>query len=259
MMLRQGELIYLLDDRGKKHWVVLSEGMAKVSSLGVLDCARLIGKREGEWITIADRRFVILRPGAVEFMESLERAAQVITAKDAATILFRLDLKCGDVAVEAGVGSGSMTTALLNAIAPNGKVISVEVREDMASRARKNITRMASSNCWDLRIGNIISLQIDNEADAVILDIPNPWDALDNVELFLRPGGRFCAYLPNTNQVETTVRALRKRGFVEIEVLENIQRAMEVHESGIRPSFQMLGHTGYLTFARRTVLEKDKG
>ena len=258
-MLRQGELVYLLDDRGKKHWVVLGEGMAKVSSLGVVDCARLIGRREGEWITIADRRFVLLRPGAIEFMDSLERAAQVITAKDAATIVFRLDLKCGDIAIEAGVGSGSLTTALLNAVAPNGKVISVEVREDMASRARKNVSRMASANCWDLRLGNIINIPIDIEADAVILDIPNPWDALDNVELFLRPGGRFCAYLPNTNQVETTVRALRKRGYVEIEVLENIQRGMEVHESGIRPSFEMLGHTGYLTFGRKTVLEKEKG
>ncbi|MDD1743401.1 MAG: tRNA (adenine-N1)-methyltransferase, partial [Methanomassiliicoccales archaeon] len=248
-----------LDDRGKKHWVVLGEGMAKVSTLGVVDCSRLIGKQEGEWIAIADRRFVLLRPGAIEFMESLERAAQVITAKDAATILFRLDLKCGDVAVEAGVGSGSMTTALLNAVAPNGKVISIELREDMAARARKNISRIPLSKCWDLRLGNIISISIDTEADVVILDIPNPWDALDNVELFLRPGGRFCAYLPNTNQVETTVRALRKRGYVEIEVLENIQRAMEVHESGIRPSFEMLGHTGYLTFARKTKLEQEKG
>ena len=258
-MLRQGELVYLLDDRGKKHWVILAEGMAKVSSLGVLDCARLIGKQEGERITIADRTFVLLRPGAIEFMESLERAAQVITAKDAATILFRLDLKCGDVAIEAGVGSGSLTTALLNAVAPNGKVISVEVREDMAGRARKNITRLPSSNCWDLRLGNIIDIAIDTEADVVILDIPNPWDALDNVERFLRPGGRFCAYLPNTNQVETTVRALRKRGYVDIDIVENIQRAMEVHESGIRPSFEMLGHTGYLTFARKTLLEKEKG
>jgi tRNA A58 N-methylase Trm61 len=51
-MLRQGELIYLLDDRGKKHWVILTDGMAKVSTLGVLDCARLIGKQEGERITI---------------------------------------------------------------------------------------------------------------------------------------------------------------------------------------------------------------
>jgi tRNA (adenine57-N1/adenine58-N1)-methyltransferase len=58
--------------------------------------------------------------------------------------------------------------------------------------------------------------------------------------------------------VETTVRALRKRGYVDIEILENIQRAMEVHESGIRPSFEMLGHTGYLTFARKTLLEKEK-
>jgi tRNA (adenine57-N1/adenine58-N1)-methyltransferase len=67
----------------------------------------------------------------------------------------------------------------------------------------------------------------------------------------LRNGGRFCAYVPNTNQLEEVVRQLNKRGFVEIRSYENMQREMVVHDRGVRPSYETLGHTGYLVFARK--------
>ena len=52
-----------------------------------------------------------------------------------------------------------------------------------------------------------------------------------------------------------TVNEIKKHNFIEIKTLENIQREMIVSEQGTRPSFDMLGHTGYLTFARK-VLQK---
>jgi tRNA (adenine57-N1/adenine58-N1)-methyltransferase len=186
-------------------------------------------------------------------MDSLERGPQIIMPKDAATILLKLDLKPGDVVLESGVGSGSLTTALLNAVGADGMVISVELREDFASKARRNVERSPFAQAWDLRIGNILDAPVEGEVDAVVLDMPTPWEALENLETFLRPGGRFCAYIPNINQVEDTVWALRGRGYVEIEALENIQRQLEVHEGGVRPSFVPMGHTGYMVFARRAL------
>jgi tRNA (adenine57-N1/adenine58-N1)-methyltransferase len=90
------------------------------------------------------------------------------------------------------------------------------------------------------------------------MDLPAPWEALDNLGARLRGGGRLCAYVPNTNQVQETVKALRAQGYVEVEALENIQRGIEVHEGGVRPSFEMLGHTGYLIFARKTLAKAAK-
>lgn len=250
-MLRDGELVYLLDEKGKRYWVPLNAGMIKVPGLGVVNGSRIIGTEEGHRMALGEKSFVVLRPGAQELMGSLERGPQVIMPKDAATILFKLDLKPGDVVVESGVGSGSMTTALLNAVGADGMVISIELREEFASKAQRNVRRSPYAVAWDLRIGDILSVPIEGEVDAVVLDMPNPWDALDNVSTFLRPGGRLCAYVPNINQVESTVWALRDKGYVEIEALENIQRQLEVHEGGIRPSFEPLGHTGYMVFARR--------
>lgn len=252
-MLREGELIYLLDEKGKRHFLQLAPGMIKMPGLGVINGDKLIGLDEGARISLGDKEFVALRPGAQELMDSLDRGPQIILPKDAATILFKLDLKPGDAVVESGVGSGSLTTALLNAVGSEGMVVSIELREEFGSKARRNLSRSPFIKAWDLRIGDVVSAPVEAEVDAVVLDMPNPWDALKNVGTFLRPGGRFCAYLPNTNQVERLVWALRSDGYVEIEALENLQRRLEVHEGGIRPSFESIGHTGYMVFARRAL------
>jgi tRNA (adenine57-N1/adenine58-N1)-methyltransferase len=47
------------------------------------------------------------------------------------------------------------------------------------------------------------------------------------------------------------VNEIAKYTFIECKTYENIQREMIVSKHGTRPSFEMLGHTGYLTFARK--------
>ncbi len=252
-MLREGELVYLLDEKGKRHWLQLSPSMVKMPGLGVVNGNKVIGLEEGSRIALGEKEFVVLKPGAQELMESLDRGPQIVLPKDAATIVFKLDLKPGDAVVESGVGSGSLTTALLNAVGLEGMVVSIELREDFASKARRNVERSPFARAWDLRIGDATSAPVETEVDAVVLDMPNPWDALPNVATFLRPGGRFCAYVPNANQVERLVWALRSEGYVEVEALENLQRQLDVHEGGIRPSFESMGHTGYMVFARRAL------
>ena len=69
----------------------------------------------------------------------------------------------------------------------------------------------------------------------------------------MKPGGYLCAYSPLSSQVEKTVKEIKKYSFIEIKTIENIQRKMVVSENGMRPSFDMLGHTGYLTFARKVL------
>jgi tRNA (adenine57-N1/adenine58-N1)-methyltransferase len=254
----EGELVYLLDEKGKRHFLRLDRGMVKVPGLGVVDSSRFLNIEEGESVELAGNDFVVLRPRAPELMESLERGAQVITPKDAATIVFRLGIGAGDVVIEAGVGSGSLTTALLFAVGPSGRVVSIEMREDHAAKARRNVERTGHADRWGLMVRDAKEVEVPEVADCLVMDLPAPWEALGNLGARLRGGGRLCAYVPNMNQVEEAVKALRSRGYVEIEALENIQRGIEVHEGGVRPSFEMLGHTGYLIFARRTTARVAK-
>jgi tRNA (adenine57-N1/adenine58-N1)-methyltransferase len=249
-MMKEGQLVYLLDDRGRKYWVNVRPEMLKIQGLGVLDGNKLMALESGSKLSLAGMEFYVMVPGNPELMESVDRSAQVIIAKDAATILFNLDIKSGDVVLEAGLGSAALTMPLLNVVRPAGKIISVELREDFATKGRRNVERSGFGANWQLMIGDVRTIDLGEKVDSVVLDMPNPWEAVDNVKRFLKSGGRFCGYVPNTNQLESTVKKLRSSGFIEVVALENIQRTMDVHEGGVRPSHDMLGHTGYLVFGR---------
>jgi tRNA (adenine57-N1/adenine58-N1)-methyltransferase len=206
---------------------------------------------DGGRIALAGKELVALSPGRRELMEGVERNTQVVTPKDAATIILDLDIRNGDSVLEAGVGSGALTMAMLASVAPEGKVTSIEMREDFAQKAGRNIARAGLDGCWHLRIGDVRRDRAEELFDAVMLDMPDPWEAVPNVTQMMRGGARLCCYVPNANQLETTVRAMRQAGMAEVFALENIQRMMEVHDAGVRPSYETLGHTGYLAFGRR--------
>ncbi len=239
---------------GKRIFLRLAFGMMKVQSLGAIDGSRFTDLEEGDKVTIVGRDYRVFRPGVLELMESLDRGAQIISAKDAATILMHCDIKAGDKVIEVGAGSGGLTTALLHAVAPLGKVLTLEYKEENALKAKKNVSRVGLDQYWSYQIGDArdMSVDVDWKADALTMDMPDPWLALGNLEGYLRSGGRLCAYVPNMNQVESTVNTLREHGYCDVHALENLQRGLEVHPGGVRPSFEMLGHTGYLVFARKT-------
>ena len=251
MPFEENETIFLADAEGRRHWVRVAYSMLKISSLGTVNGNRFRDLDDGSELVIAGKRFTAFRPGTVDLMESLDRGAQIITPKDAASIILNCDVRSGDTVLEIGAGSGGLTTALTRAVAPKGKVHTVEFREENAAKAGKNLRRTGLDAYWTCQIGDARDVKVDVTADALIMDMPDPENALDNLLPCLRPGGRICAYIPNTNQLQLIVEALRQRDFYNVFSVEIIQREMEVHPGGVRPSYEMLGHTGYLVFGRK--------
>ena len=253
MTFQEGETVYLEDSNGKRTFLKVMYGMVKVPSLGAIDGSRLRDLDDGDRFTVVGREFTVFRPGALELMESLDRGAQIISPKDAATIVMHCDVKCGDRVIEVGAGSGGLTTALLHAVAPEGRVHTLELKEENAHRAGRNVARVGLDRYWSYAIGDAreMDVGVDWQADVLTMDMPDPWLALPNLDGNLRNGGRLCAYVPNMNQMESIVVALRESGYSDVHALENIQRYLEVHPGGVRPSFDTLGHTGYLVFARK--------
>jgi tRNA (adenine57-N1/adenine58-N1)-methyltransferase len=252
MAFLEGETVYIVEKSGKRVWLKVSYDMMKVASLGTVDGSRFRDLDDGSRISLVGKEYFVFRPGTVELMESLDRNAQIIIPKDAATIILNCDIRSGSAVLEVGAGSGGLTTALLNAVAPNGKVHTLEFKEENAKLALKNIKRTGLEKYWECTICDARDAKIDMIADVLTMDMPDPWLALDNLYGNLRAGGRICSYVPNMNQAERIVSALREKGAAEVFALENIQRGLEVHPGGARPSFEMLGHTGYLIFGRKT-------
>jgi len=249
----KNDVVVLIDSKLRKIIVETNGKTDKIRGIGVLDPTTLIGKEYGTKLTIGNKQFWILTPSLQDKLQSLHRRAQIILPRDAAHILMNCSIESGQTILEAGIGSGSLTIALASAVAPNGKVISYDTREDFIEHAMNNVRKAGLERYVTTKL-NDVTKEIDGKnLDAVILDIPNPWEAVGHVWNALKTGGYFCSYSPLISQVENTVRELKKHSFIEIKTLENIQREMIVSEHGTRPSFDMLGHTGYLTFARKVL------
>jgi tRNA (adenine57-N1/adenine58-N1)-methyltransferase len=251
MTFEEGEYIFIADAEGRRHWIKISYDMIRIPSLGTADGSKFRDIDDGGTVTIAGREFTAFRAGTADLIGSLDRGAQIITPKDAASIIMGCDIKCGDKVIEVGAGSGGMTTALTGAVAPHGHVHTIEIREEYAARVLKNLKRTGLDRYWSYQIGDARDAAVDMTADALVMDMPDPWSALENLSKNLRPGGRICAYVPNINQAESIVTALRSRKYLDVRATELLERELEVHPGGVRPSFQMLGHTGYVIIGRK--------
>ncbi len=250
-MITEGATVLLVADNGSRHLVRAGRGMIDVRGLGVANGDAICDSEFGGVVSIAGRPFRIVKPSIRDMLGAIERRAQIISPKDAFLIPMYLDIGCGSRVAEAGAGSGAMTLVLLKAVAPSGRVHTYENREDHAAVARRNVSRSGLADCWDLKMGDVCKGIAEVGLDAAVLDIPEPWEALDAVFEALRTGGHVCCYVPNANQLERTVKALRERGFADVLCFETLQREMTVHDRGVRPSSDMIGHTAYLAFGRK--------
>lgn len=251
--VKKDETVVLIDDSYRKYIINTSGKTDKYKGVGVFNPADLVGKEYGEKIEIGNKELWLLRPSVMDKLQGLKRKAQIILPKDSAHIILYCSIGSGCSVLEAGIGSGSLTVALANAVAPNGKIYSYDNREDFIEHAMKNLKRMELDRYVTTKLQDVTIGIKERNLDAVILDIPNPWDAVEHAWKALKTGGYLCTYSPLTSQVEKTVDKIKQLGFIEVKTFENIQREMVVSKNGTRPSFNMLGHTGYLTFARKII------
>ena len=119
----------------------------------------------------------------------------------------------GMTVLEAGTGSGALTLALLRFVGPEGRVISVERREDHAAIARKSITRWLGERPRQPRAANRRGGRRHAEVDPERLD-PRPARAVacgcPSPAAHLPGGSIFCSYLPTVPQIQTLTDALRE-------------------------------------------------
>lgn len=243
----------LLEPSGAKHVVVLDREILNVMGIGVVRADALraaIGRR---W-SVGGRSFLVLTPSIRDTVGSLRRQAQIVGLKDASSLVWNCDVKAGDFVVEVGAGSGALTLVLAQAVGPDGHVVTYDLRPDFLEVARGNVANAGLEGRVEFKVGDPRAGIAETGADVFVVDIPDPWEAVETAANALRPCGHFASYSPNVEQVNRTVAELRARTFVEIRTLEIIEREIEASESGTHPSFAPLGHTGYLTFAR-SVLE----
>jgi tRNA (adenine57-N1/adenine58-N1)-methyltransferase len=256
---QEGQLVLLIGKDRKSFIVRLQHGGRLQTHRGILDHSDLIGRPMGSQVrSHLGHRYYLLAPSWDDLLRAVRRASQIVYPKDIGYILMKMSIRPGTVVVDAGTGSGALAAAFASAVMPTGRVISYEVREDMLTLARRNLTHLGLEEYVTLKHRDIADGFEETEVDALFLDVPAPWYYLEQAHRALRGGGFFGSILPTANQVIELLRALERSPFAFLEVEEVVLRGYKVVSARFRPMDRMVAHTGYLIFARALAVEGEE-
>ncbi len=248
---RAGDLALLVGLSHKHHIIRLTPGGQLQTHRGVIEHDQLIGRPWGSKVfSHIGRPFHLLEPSLANILLETRRRTQILYPKDIGFILVSMGIGPGKRVVEAGSGSGGLTTALAYAVGPQGHVFSYEIHPDNLELARQNLAALGLDERVTFKLRDIRAGFDERHVDALFLDLPNPADYLPQVRNTLKPGGFFGSILPTTNQLYQLLAALREHNFAFVEVCEIMLRYYRADPRRLRPVDRMVAHTGYLIFAR---------
>ncbi len=253
-LFNEGDLALLQDRKGRRHLLTLSEGQTFHSHQGRLPHTDLIGHTVGGWYR-TDRGHTLLavRPTLGDYVREMPRGPQIVYPKDLGNIVTLADIFPGATVIEGGLGSGSLTAALLRAVGHEGKVITYEIEESVLPRATANIEKVVGDTSrLTIKVGNIYEGISERGVDRVVLDVPEPWETVGTVGDALVMGGIVLSFLPTILQVHRLTLALEEDArFQMIETVETLLRPWHVTDRSVRPAHRMVAHSGFLTTAVR--------
>jgi len=258
-----GDLCLLLDAKGRRYLIDLAEGGEFQYHAGSLAHGGIIGAAPGSLLrSTTNSRLVALRPRLCDYVLKMPRGSQLIYPKDLGPMIHWGDVAPGHTVIEAGTGSGALTLALLRAVGPGGRVITVERRDDHRDHATRIISRFHGGLPDNLTIleGDVCEVFDSHRGtDRLMLDIPEPWSAVEAAGGKLAAGAVVCAYVPTVPQIQRLTDALRRCGwFVAPETFEGLHREWNVEGRSVRPESQMVGHTGFITVARHSAARSNE-
>jgi len=250
----EGSNVLLFLDGRRTYLVKVEKEKTFHTHKGFINLGELIDKEYGSKIESSTGvEFTAFKPVIKDYVFKTLRRTQIIYPKDIALIIMFSGIGPGSRVVEAGTGTGALTSALAFYVRPNGHVYSYEIKEEFIDTAIKNLQRAGLTEYVDIKQKDI-TLGIDEkDLDAVVLDMATPWLVVPHAYDSLKGSGSFVSFSPTIDQVVKTVEALKEHGFAGIETIECLIRRMRTERGKTRPETLMTGHTGYITFARKAL------
>ncbi|MBU4534071.1 MAG: tRNA (adenine-N1)-methyltransferase [Eubacteriales bacterium] len=257
MPFKEGDLVVFLDHQDRSFRKVLKEHGRLQTHRGFIDHRDLFGKESGSAVrTSKDKEFYVFYPTLVDYTMNMPRMSGIVYPKDAAYMLMWGDIFPGARVVTGGVGSGALILALTRQVGTTGCVFGYDVRQDMLDHAAQNVSELFGEvpPQLTLKIGNLYREIEEDSIDTVMLDVPEPWEVVRPAAKVMKPGGVFVAYCPTIRQVDILTQELRSStSFGLVDTVEILVRSWHVRERSVRPNHRMVGHTGFVTIARRII------
>jgi tRNA (adenine57-N1/adenine58-N1)-methyltransferase len=244
--------IVLLIGKDRRTFIrTVDEGKRFECHLGYINYDDMVGLPYGEQVpTHMGHKLFILPPHTDDIILHLQREGQIIYPKDLGYIMLKLGIRPGVQVIEAGTGSGALTLMLALLVGDEGHVYSYDRRPKMQERAIANIRRLGLLDRVTFHQRDIARGFDERDAHALFLDVREPWEYLSQARAALRGGGFFGAIVPTMNQVIQLIEPLYNGPWYLLEIEELLLRTYKTIPARVRPDEQMVGHTGFLVFAR---------
>ncbi|MBN1580546.1 MAG: tRNA (adenine-N1)-methyltransferase [Anaerolineae bacterium] len=255
----QGDRVLLFSKDYKTYLITLKAGAKMQTHRGVIQHDDLIDQPLGREIhSHLGHSFLVMEPSIYDLIHRTRRTSQIMYPKDIGYLILRLDIHPGVRVIEAGTGSGGLTTALARLVQPDGRVYSYEVRADIQQVAKENLAELDLADFVCFHERDITQGFDETDVDALFLDVRDPWEYLPQAHSALKGGGFLGALVPTTNQVSHLLNDLRRNRFSALEVEELILRPYKAVPARLRPMDRIIAHTGYLVFARKVLADLDE-
>ncbi|NDE20744.1 MAG: tRNA (adenine-N1)-methyltransferase [Actinobacteria bacterium] len=251
-----GDRVLFIDQKERRYLVTLEEKGEFHSHAGFVAHVNVIGLAEGVTVeSTLGAKYVVMRPTLEDFVLEMPRGAQVIYPKDLAPIAMLADIGPGQLVFESGIGSGALSMTMLRA---GARIVGYELREDFASRAKKNVASFLGDDAlgrFEVHIRDSyagIETPSQGRFDRAVLDLPEPWQVVPHLASVMHAGGVMVAYTPSITQAVKVRESLSaNRGeWVAMRTLEVLHRTWHIEGEAVRPDHRMVAHTAFLTTAR---------
>jgi tRNA (adenine57-N1/adenine58-N1)-methyltransferase len=196
--------------------------------------------------------FVVREPRGPDLFDHFERTGAPMMPRDVGLVVGLTGAAADDRVLDAGTGTGVLA-AYLGRIGAD--VRTYEVDPDFADVARENMRLAGVADAVDVRTGDVTD-HLDDLADGpgfdlLTLDTADAPAAIRRADDLLVSGGFAVVYSPFVEGSRAAVEAAAEAGLDDVTTHETIQREMQFDDRGSRPDTRGVGHTGYLTVARR--------
>ncbi|MFB6132951.1 MAG: methyltransferase domain-containing protein [Halanaeroarchaeum sp.] len=186
-----------------------------------------------------------------DLFDHFERTGAPMMPKDVGLVVGHAGVATGDRVLDAGTGTGVLAASLARA---GATVLTFERNAEFAEVARENMELAEVADRVAVRTGDLTE-HLDDLAgdgfDLLTLDTGDAQTVVERAPDLLIAGGFAAVYSPFVEAAREVELTARESGLVDVETIETIQRRMDFDDRGSRPSTKGVGHTGYLTIARK--------
>lgn len=248
MKIKKGELVLLISSAGHRYYETVRDEELHLSD-GKLNLKDLVGSKFGKPLkNHLGKEYLVLKPDFIDVHKTLKRGPQVILPKDAATIVAQTGLGPGGKVVDAGTGSGWLSSFLAHIVGPTGKVTTYEKRKDFHLLSKENMKTLGLKNVI-LKNKDVTKGITERNLDLITLDLLTPAE-VPNISQALKLGGFCIAYVPHMKQAEEFATFASKEGLLVEQIIEMRQDNYKFEKSKVK-RWKRLPHTGYLVITRK--------